>query len=183
MSKNSRSEPLITTIEDKGTPRAPEKGKVHTMFLPVELKGEEVAARAKQLTALIREKGEAADKLEAHIKAAKGAKESFESDIDDLDSRIRSLSIVVANEREDRHVEVYDELDFAGGIVFTKRSDTQAVVASRGMTEAERQRALFKPADKAVKDALDQVLPVGATMQLPTSQESSVESVTITRER
>jgi hypothetical protein len=40
-------------------------------------------------------------------------------------------------------VEVYDEFDFKEGTVFTKRADNDEVVASRGMTEAERQRSLF----------------------------------------
>jgi len=51
---------------------------------------------------------------------------------------------VVRNGREDREVEVNDEFDFKEGTVFTKRADNDEVVASRGMTEAERQRSLFK---------------------------------------
>jgi hypothetical protein len=114
-----------------------------TMFLPVELSAPEVLARAKHLSALVAEQREARERLDAHTKAAKSAKEGLEGEIEGLASRIAELATVVRNSREDREVEVYDSPDFVAGTMLTKRNDTGELVGSRGLTEAERQRNLF----------------------------------------
>lgn len=120
-----------------------EKGEVRTMLLPVKLTEAEVRAKAKELTRLIAQHRNSEIRLEDLAAGYKSAKAHAEAESDDLLSQVRSCSTVVSTESEMREVEVFDVLDFDTATVLTKRGDTEEVVASRGMTEAERQRSLF----------------------------------------
>jgi hypothetical protein len=132
--------PLQTeTSQNETRPASPRR-----MLLPVTLSPDEVAARSKTLTGLIDEERVAQLRLDDFTESAKDTKKRMESDVDTLRWRIRDLATVVRNAREDRDVEVYEDLDFRAGVVLLKRRDTDELVDSRGMTEAERQRSLFK---------------------------------------
>ena len=57
----------------------------------------------------------------------------------------------VAPRREERQVPVMEEPDYEAGAVNTYRTDTNVIVATRGMTPEERQRSLFDAGKKAKK--------------------------------
>lgn len=122
-----------------------------TMVLPVALTEPEVLARAKELTGLIQEHREATVRLENLAAAFKSAKATAEEEIADVLSSFRNLSTVIRNGREDREVEVMDTPDYKAGVMLTHRLDTHELVASRGLTEAERQRSLFSDAAEAMR--------------------------------
>jgi hypothetical protein len=126
-----------------------EVGKVKTMLLPVPLQQDEVRARSKMMCSLIADQRIAREELEAHLKNAKSGKEDIEGRMSTLAMRISECARVVQDEREDREIPVYEEIDYKRETVFTKRQDTDEVVSSRGLTEAERQRSLFKDKQKA----------------------------------
>jgi hypothetical protein len=119
-----------------------EKGETRTIRLPVELTTVELVARAKSISRTIEEKRTLSDRLDEHVETSKAHTKSLESQIEALDGVIADIARCVRTGREDRDVQVFDE--FEGDVVLTKRVDTNEVVSSRGMTEAERQRDLFK---------------------------------------
>lgn len=127
--------------------KEPARSNVRTMLLPVTLSAAEVMVRAKELAGTIKELSETQDRLEAHTEAAKTTKRGIEDEIDVLSKQCRMTGRVVSSGREDRDVEVYDELDYGKASVYTKRADTEEIVGTRGMTEHERQRSLW-PKDK-----------------------------------
>lgn len=123
--------------------KEPARARIRLTLLPVELNRDEVIARAKVMSGLVAEQRTTKVRLEIHTKAAKSTKEQLEGEIEALASRIGELATAVRNGREDREVEVYDAPDFKNGTMLTLRADTDELVSSRGMTEAERQRSLF----------------------------------------
>jgi hypothetical protein len=126
-----------------GAPQV-ERGQIRTMVLPVELTKDEILARGEELAGVKHEHTTAQQELENASEAWKETKKGMEVRIDAHEHRMRRLSTVIRAGREERDVEVFDEFDFKSGTVFTKRADTEKVVASRGMTQPERQRSLFK---------------------------------------
>lgn len=125
-----------------------ERGQVRTMKLPVELTHDEIFARGEQLARIKDEHTKAQTELADGIEAWKETKKGMEVRVSTFEFQMRDVAKVVRSGREDRDVEVYDEFDFKQQTVFTKRVDTDHVVASRGMTQAERQRSLFKAEGK-----------------------------------
>lgn len=130
----------MTTTSTTPADRRP---KNRTMLLPVKLDQDAVAVRAKEMGAVCKARTDKAIELEHYIKASKGAKETLLGELAGLDSHLSLLGSVVRTEREDREVEVLDEIDAKKGVMNTIRLDTNEVVGTRGLTEAERQRSLF----------------------------------------
>jgi hypothetical protein len=125
----------------------PGRGETRTMLLPVELTHDEVFARGKQLAAVKDEHTTAMDKLDRAAIAWKATKEGVQNEINETEERMRIIARAVRSGREDRDVEVVDEPNYKTGVMATIRLDTGELVASRGLTEAERQRSLFKAGD------------------------------------
>ena len=125
----------------------PGRGETRTMRLPVELTHDEVFARGKQLAAVKDEHTTAMDRLDRATIAWKATKEGIQNDINETEERMRVIARVIRSAREDRDVEVVDEPNYKTGVMATIRLDTGELVASRGLTEAERQRSLFKAGD------------------------------------
>lgn len=121
-----------------------ERGQVRTMRLPVELTRDEIFARGEQIARVKDDHTKAQNELDDATEAWKETKKGIELRVSTCELEMRELARVIRSGLEDRDVEVYDEIDFALQTVFTKRADSHKVVASRGMTAAERQRSLFK---------------------------------------
>lgn len=121
-----------------------ERGQVRTMRLPVELTRDEIFARGEQIARVKDDHTKAQNELDDATEAWKETKKGIELRVSTCELEMRELARVIRSGLEDRDVEVYDEIDFALQTVFTKRTDSGKVVASRGMTGAERQRQLFK---------------------------------------
>lgn len=117
-----------------------------TMRLPVELTKEEIFARGKELARTKDAHTAASAKLEQAKLAAKSAKEQINSEIKEAEEEMRRLARAIRSGREDRDVEILDKPDFKKGVMNIVRLDTGELVRTRGLTEAERQRSLFKGA-------------------------------------
>ncbi len=128
------------------------KSETRTMQLPVLLTHDELFARGQELARVKDQHTKAADELETATIGWKTAKESFANRISEAEDRMRGLARVIQSQRELRDVEVTDEPDYKLGVMNTVRLDTGELVSSRGLSEAERQRSLFKP-EKAGKGA------------------------------
>jgi hypothetical protein len=122
----------------------PGLGETRTMKLPVALEDAEILARGKELARLKDEHTKANDELDQATTAWKSTKERIQGDIDDRDEQMRRVARVIRSGHEDRDVEVLDEPNYKTGVMATVRLDTGELVATRGLTEAERQRSLFK---------------------------------------
>ena len=61
---------------------------------------------------------------------------------------MRWLATIVRERREDRAVPIMEQPDYEAGAVNTYRTDTNEIVATRGMTPEERQRSLFESKNK-----------------------------------
>jgi len=127
-----------------------EKGEIRTQRLPVELTPEEVILRSREAVAVVQEHRDQEQRLEDLTAGYKTAKEQLQEEIAASLVKLRALAEVVRNAREDRIVEVYDEIDAKAQKVNTIRADTKAIVGTRGMTDAERQRSLFKGVEPKV---------------------------------
>ncbi len=137
-------------------------GETRTMRLPVALEKDEVLARGKELARLKDEHTKANDDLDQASTAWKATKEQIQGRIDDADEQMRRVARVIRSGHEDRDVEVIDEPNYKTGVMASVRLDTGELVGSRGLTEAERQRSLFKgEAKPAAKD--DKPQAKGAT--------------------
>ena len=130
------------------------RGELRTMPLPVKLTEEELRARSKRLSAEVKECEREEQVLEDTIEAAKEARKAQENKIAALRAVLRATAEVVQSGRETRDVEVRDEMDWKASTVLTRRTDTDELVASRGMSEAERQRCLFTTAADAGLEAI-----------------------------
>jgi hypothetical protein len=123
-----------------------------TVPLPVTLTKDEILARGKELARVKDEHTRAADELETAQLAWKTMKEGFANRISEAEDRMRQLARAINSGVETRDVEVCDEPEFKAGVMNTVRLDTGELVSSRGLTEAERQRSLFRP-EKGAKAA------------------------------
>jgi hypothetical protein len=126
-----------------------EAGKVRTMALPVKLSEKELSLRAQELASAEGTLDDAERRLDAFVEAAKGTKKEIETEIADARSSVHKLAQVVRDRKEDREVPIMEEPDYEAGAVNTFRTDTNEIVATRGMTPEERQRSLFQ--EKAKK--------------------------------
>lgn len=132
-----------------------EKPKPRMLMLPVKLDKETVFIRSKEMAAVSKERSDKAIELSAYVESSKGTKKTLESDLTALDAHLSLLGTVVRTESETREVEVLDEIDAKKGVMNTIRLDTNEVVGTRGLTEAERQRSLFTEEGKAAGKAKD----------------------------
>lgn len=121
-----------------------EQAKVRTMPLPVKLTEPELALRAQELASAERTLDDAEKRLDNFVEAAKGTKKGIETEIADARGSVRQLARVVRDRKEDRQVPILEDSDFEAGAVNTYRTDTNEIVATRGMTPEERQRSLFE---------------------------------------
>jgi len=117
---------------------------IQTMRLPQALTDQEVLARGRELARLKDEHGQAQVRLEESTDDWKSARKRMEEKVEGFLKDMAELSRVIRSGHEDRDVPVYDVPDYDTGVIFTKRSDTNEVVKSRGMTEADRQRSMFR---------------------------------------
>lgn len=120
-----------------------EQGEVRTMSLPVKLTEPEMSLRAQELATAEAVLGDAEARLDQFVEAAKGTKKAIETDIADARYAVSRLARVVRDRKEDRAVPIMEEPDYEAGAVNTYRTDTNEIVATRGMTAEERQRSLF----------------------------------------
>lgn len=130
-----------------------EQAEVRHMDLPVALKDSELSVRAQELASAEAELTDAETRLTRAVEAAKGTKKALEEEIAEHRLEVRRLAEVVRTKREDRQVPVVEELDFEAGAVHTVRTDLGVVVATRGMTIEERQRALFRDVKAGGKES------------------------------
>jgi len=128
-----------------------EQAEVRTMPLPVKLTPAEVALRAQEMASAESKLGECETRLEQFVEASKGTKKQIETEIDDARGEVRRLARVVRDRAEIRAVPVMEDPDYEGGAVNTYRTDTNEVVATRGMTHEERQQSLFREANRKKK--------------------------------
>lgn len=127
------------------------RGETRTMKLPVELTHDELFARGKQLAGVKDEHTTAMDKLDRATTAWKATKEGVQNEINETEERMRIIARGIRSGREERDVAVVDEPNYKLGTMATIRLDTGELVATRGLSEAERQRSLFK--GEPAKDA------------------------------
>jgi hypothetical protein len=120
-----------------------EKPKPRMVMLPVKLDKAAVMIRSKEMAEVSKQRTDKSIELQAYVEASKGAKKTLESELAALDAHLSLLGTVVRTESESREVEVLDEIDARKGVMNTIRLDTQEIVGTRGLTEAERQRSLF----------------------------------------
>lgn len=128
-----------------------ETAEVRTMPLPVKLSPAELALRSQELASAEAVLGEAEAKLDAFVESAKGTKKNMETDIADARLAVSRLARVVRDRKEDRDVPIMEEPDYEAGAVNTYRTDTNEIVATRGMTSEERQRSLFESRNKRTR--------------------------------
>jgi hypothetical protein len=121
-----------------------QEAEIRTMRLPVKLSEPEVALRAQELASAESVLGDAEKRLEQFVEAAKGTKKGIETEITDARSLVGSLARVVRERKEDREVPVMEDADYEKGAMNTYRTDTNEIVATRGLTHEERQRSLFE---------------------------------------
>ena len=121
-----------------------EEAEVRTMPLPVKLEEKEVALRAQELASAEAELGDAEARLESFVEAAKGTKKGIETEIADFRAEVGRLARIVRDRAEKREVPIMEEPDYEAGAVNTYRTDTNEVVATRGMSPEERQQSLFQ---------------------------------------
>lgn len=120
------------------------QAEVRTMHLPVKLTPVELSLRASELATAEQVMGDAEDRLDAFVEAAKGTKKQIETEIQEARSEVRRLARVVRDRSEDRAVPIMEEPDYEAGAVNVYRTDTHDIVSTRGMTPEERQRSLFE---------------------------------------
>ena len=120
-----------------------EQGEVRTMSLPVKLNPAELSLRAQELASAEHVMGDAEQRLDQFVEAAKGTKKGIETEIADARGEVRRLARVVRDRSEERQVPIMEEPDYEAGAVNTYRTDSNEIVATRGMTAEERQRSLF----------------------------------------
>lgn len=132
---------------------AAEKPKPRMVMLPVKLDKAAVMIRSKEMAEISKQRTDKAIELQAYVESSKGVKKTLESDLAALDAHLSLLGTVVRTESESREVEVLDEIDAKKGVMNTIRLDTNEVVGTRGLTEAERQRSLFTEEGKGTSKA------------------------------
>lgn len=92
------------------------------------------------------ERGEALARAHQAVRVEKAdqkaAKERMKDTLDDLEGEVGRLARIVRDKAEDRAVTCTRVYDFAAGQVQVVREDTGEVVATRAMSEDERQIAL-----------------------------------------
>ena len=128
-----------------------ETADVRTMLLPVKLSEAELSLRAQELATAEGVLGDAESRLESFVEAAKGTKKTIETEIADARINVHVLATVVRERKENRSVPIMEEPDYDRGAVNTYRTDSNEIVATRGMTAEERQRSLFDEKRKAAK--------------------------------
>jgi hypothetical protein len=88
--------------------------------------------------------GDAEQRLEQFVEAAKGTKKAIETEIADARGEVSRLARVVRDRAEERAVPIMVEPDYEAGAMNVYRTDTHEIVTTRGMTAEERQRSLFE---------------------------------------
>lgn len=121
-----------------------EQAEVRTMDLPVKLTEVELALRAQELATAEGVMDDAERRLEQFIEASKETKKGIENEITDARGKVHHLAGVVRDRKEFRAVPIMEEPDYEKGAIDTYRTDTNEIVATRGMTHEERQRSLFE---------------------------------------
>lgn len=128
-----------------------EQAEVRTMPLPVKLSEPELSLRAQEMASAESVLDDAETRLDQFVEAAKGTRKQIETEIAGARSEVRRLATVVRERRENRAVPIMEENDYEAGAVHTYRTDTNEIVATRGMTPEERQRSLFEQKSGARK--------------------------------
>lgn len=118
------------------------QAEVRTMPLLVALTDAEVAIRAQESASAESELYNAETKLTRYVEEAKEGKASIQNEITDARHQVHRLAEAVRPRKELREVVVVEQSDFDAGAVHTVRTDTGEVVATRGMSQEERQRPL-----------------------------------------
>jgi len=121
-----------------------EKAEVRTMQLPVKLTEGELSLRSQEMATAESTLGDAELRLDQFIEAAKGTKKQIETEMADARMEVRRLARTVRERQEERSVPIMEEPDYDAGAVHTYRTDSNEIVATRGMTPEERQRSLFE---------------------------------------
>lgn len=121
-----------------------QQAEVRTLPLPVKLTEAELGLRSQELASAEAVLEDAERRLDDFVEAAKGTKKTIETEIVDARAQVHRLAVIVRERKEARAVPVIEEPDYEKGAVNTYRTDTNEVVATRGMTPEERQRSLFE---------------------------------------
>jgi hypothetical protein len=119
-------------------------GEVRTMELAVKLSEVELALRAQELATAERKMGDAERERDEQAEAWKETKKGLENEISTCRDDVRRLARTVRDRAEFREVPILEIPDYEAGAVNTYRTDTDEIVATRGMTPEERQRSLFE---------------------------------------
>lgn len=118
--------------------------KIKTRSLPVPLTEDELRLKAQEMATAERLLGEAERKEDAEAELWKGKKKALENETGDARARLSLIGRVVREKREFRDIEIVEEPNHATKTVDTVRTDTGEIIETRGMTESEMQRSLFK---------------------------------------
>lgn len=121
-----------------------EKAEVRTMTLPVKLTPAELSLRAQELASHEAVLGDAETRLTQFVEAAKGTKKGIEGEVSQARFTVSKLARIVRDRQEYRDVPILEVSDYEAGAVNTFRTDTNDIVATRGLTPEERQRSLFE---------------------------------------
>lgn len=116
---------------------------IQTMSLPVKLTETDLALRAQELATAESVLAEHESQLLRALESAKGTKKKLENEIFDARHVVGRLARVVRERHEDREVPIMETSDYELGAINTCRTDTGEVVATRGMSQEERQQSLF----------------------------------------
>ena len=120
-----------------------QEAEIRTMSLPVVLTESEIALRAQELASAESVLGDAENRLDQFIEAARGTKKGIETEIADARGNVAHLARIVRERKEHRDVPIMEEPDYEAGAMNTYRTDTHEIVATRGLTHEERQQSLF----------------------------------------
>lgn len=132
--------------------------KVRGMKLLFTLTKDDIDIRTRELVGAVNDRAEKSAEVERKREAAKGLVKTLEAELLGLDKRVNELAQVVRTGQEERVVDVFDMPDAEKFAVNTVRTDTGEIVATRGMSEverelvrkqreAEKQRAMFQLTD------------------------------------
>lgn len=118
--------------------------KIETRNLYVPLTEDEVRLRSQEMATAERILAEAEADEDTQAEAWKARKKALETTTADARAKLSIVGRVVREKREIRAVEVIESRNHASKTVDTVRTDTGEIIETRGMTESEMQRSLFK---------------------------------------
>lgn len=105
--------------------------------LKVALTAEEIRAASRRMGALFRQRTQEEAAFET-------TKKEHKARIDSLESEMARLGVILDTEQDERDVECVTKVNWDDGTAETIRCDTKERIATRPLTQAERQAELFR---------------------------------------